>query len=44
MLAATSPWGGYRWGPQRLPEAPMTVALPEALPVHLRRDARTRSV
>jgi hypothetical protein len=21
MIAATSPWGGYRWGPQRLPEA-----------------------
>ena len=29
MLAATSPWGGYRWGPQRLPEATV-VALPEA--------------
>jgi uncharacterized protein (DUF58 family) len=29
MLAATSPWGGYRWGPQRLPEA-QVVALPEA--------------
>ena len=29
MLAATSDWGGYRWGPQRLPEATV-VALPEA--------------
>ena len=29
MLAATSHWGGYRWGPQRLPEATV-VALPEA--------------
>ena len=29
-VAATSPWGGYRWGPQRLPEASV-VALPEAL-------------
>jgi uncharacterized protein (DUF58 family) len=28
MLAATSAWGGYRWGPQRLPEATM-MALPE---------------
>ena len=31
MLAATSHWGGYRWGPQRLPEA-QVVALPEARP------------
>jgi len=29
MIAATSHWGGYRWGPQRLPEATV-VALPEA--------------
>jgi len=29
MLAATSPWAGYRWGPQRLPEVTL-VALPEA--------------
>ena len=29
-VAATSSWGGYRWGPQRLPEASV-VALPEAL-------------
>jgi uncharacterized protein (DUF58 family) len=29
LVAATSPWGGYRWGPQRLPEATF-VALPEA--------------
>ena len=28
LLAATSPWGGYRWGPDRLPEASF-VALPE---------------
>ena len=28
MLAASSMWGGYRWGPQRLPDATM-VALPE---------------
>ncbi len=28
MLAATSAWGGYRWGPQRLPEVTM-MALPE---------------
>ena len=25
MLAAGTCWGGYRWGPQRLPEATMTV-------------------
>ncbi len=31
LVAATSPWGGYRWGPQRLPEVTMTV-LPEARP------------
>jgi uncharacterized protein (DUF58 family) len=29
MIGATSNWGGYRWGPQRLPEA-RVVALPEA--------------
>lgn len=29
MLAASSPWGGYRWGPQRLPEVTL-VTLPEA--------------
>ena len=29
MLAATTPWGGYRWGPQRLPEAAV-VAMPES--------------
>jgi len=29
MLAATNTWGGYRWGPQRLPEASL-VALPES--------------
>ena len=31
LLAATSWWGGYRWGPQRLPEGGV-VALPEARP------------
>jgi len=31
MIAATSHWGGYRWGPQRLPEVSV-VALPEARP------------
>jgi uncharacterized protein (DUF58 family) len=30
MFAATSHWGGYRWGPERLPECSM-VALPETL-------------
>ncbi|MET0998546.1 MAG: DUF58 domain-containing protein [Marmoricola sp.] len=29
MLAASSPWAGFRWGPQRLPEVTV-VALPEA--------------
>ncbi len=29
LLAATSPWGGYRWGPEHLPERSL-VALPEA--------------
>ncbi len=29
MLAVSSSWGGYRWGPERLPEATL-VALPEA--------------
>lgn len=28
LVAATSPWGGYRWGPQRMPERSV-VALPE---------------
>jgi uncharacterized protein (DUF58 family) len=31
LFAATSHWGGYRWGPHRLPEVSMTV-LPEARP------------
>ena len=31
--AATSPWGGYRWGPQRGPEATV-VALPAVHPFH----------
>ncbi len=31
LVAATSSWGGYRWGPQRLSEVSMTV-LPEARP------------
>ena len=30
-VAATSPWSGYRWGPQRAPEATV-VALPEVHP------------
>ena len=30
VVAATTPWGGYRWGPQRLAEAAVT-ALPESL-------------
>ena len=29
VVAATTLWGGYRWGPQRLPEASV-IALPEA--------------
>ena len=29
LVAATSRWGGYRWGPQRLPEQSL-VALPES--------------
>jgi uncharacterized protein (DUF58 family) len=28
VVAATTPWGGFRWGPQRIPEAHL-VALPE---------------
>jgi uncharacterized protein (DUF58 family) len=31
LVAATAPWCGWRWGPQRLPEATL-VALPEARP------------
>ena len=29
LLAVSSPWGGYRWGPEHLPERTL-VALPEA--------------
>ena len=29
MVAATTPWSGYRWGPQRVQEAGI-IALPES--------------
>ena len=38
MIAATSHWGGYRWGPQRLPEA-QRGRPPGGAPLHLRGDA-----